>query len=124
MAKVVLYMSMSDDGFITGPDDGMDHGLGVNGERLHDWLRANPASRRPRLRPGGRDILLHGAALRRRAFVPACWMRCSCSGCRCCSGRAVGCLRPPDHIELELLRALDGPGVLHLRYRVRSSGVR
>jgi RibD C-terminal domain len=63
MAKVLLYMSMSDDGFITGPDDGMDHGLGVNGERLHDWLRANPASRRPRLRPGGRDILLHGAAV-------------------------------------------------------------
>jgi hypothetical protein len=29
---------------------------------------------------------------------------------------------PPDHIELELLRALDGPGVLHLRYRVRSAG--
>ena len=34
MAKVVLYMSMSLDGFITGPDDGLDHGLGVNGERL------------------------------------------------------------------------------------------
>jgi hypothetical protein len=29
---------------------------------------------------------------------------------------------PSDHIELELLRALDGPGVLHLRYRVRSAG--
>lgn len=27
-----------------------------------------------------------------------------------------------DHIELELLRALDGPGVQHLRYRVRSAG--
>jgi hypothetical protein len=40
MAKVVLSMSMSLDGFITGPDDGLDHGLGVNGERLHDWLRA------------------------------------------------------------------------------------
>jgi len=40
VSKVVLYMSMSVDGFITGPDDGMDHGLGVNGERLHDWLRA------------------------------------------------------------------------------------
>ena len=38
MAKVVLSMSMSLDGFITGPDDGLDHGLGVNGERLHDWL--------------------------------------------------------------------------------------
>jgi dihydrofolate reductase len=29
---------------------------------------------------------------------------------------------PPGHIELELLRALDGPGVLHLRYRVRPAG--
>ena len=29
---------------------------------------------------------------------------------------------PPDHIELELVRALDGPGVQHLRYRVRSGG--
>ena len=29
---------------------------------------------------------------------------------------------PPDHIELELLRAVDGPGVQHLRYRVRSAG--
>ena len=38
MSKVVLCMSMSVDGFITGPDDGTDRGLGVNGERLHDWL--------------------------------------------------------------------------------------
>ena len=38
MSKVVLYMSMSVDGFITGPDDGAEHGLGVGGERLHDWL--------------------------------------------------------------------------------------
>jgi dihydrofolate reductase len=50
MSKVVLYMSMSVDGFITGPNDGLDHGLGVNGERLHDWLRAggvDPGSHRP-----------------------------------------------------------------------------
>jgi hypothetical protein len=50
MSKVVLYMSMSLDGFITGPDDRIDHGLGVNGERLHDWLRAggvDPGSHRP-----------------------------------------------------------------------------
>ena len=31
-------MSMSLDGFITGPDDDAEHGLGVDGERLHDWL--------------------------------------------------------------------------------------
>ena len=50
MSKVVLYMSMSVDGFITGPDDSKEHGLGVNGERLHDWLGAggaDPASYRP-----------------------------------------------------------------------------
>ena len=38
MSKSVLYMSMSLDGFITGPDDGPDQGLGAGGERLHEWL--------------------------------------------------------------------------------------
>lgn len=45
-----LYMSMSLDGFITGPDDGPEHGLGVDGERLHAWLRdggVDPGSHRP-----------------------------------------------------------------------------
>lgn len=50
MANLVLYMSMSLDGFITGPDDGPEHGLGVNGTRLHDWLTSggiDPVSHRP-----------------------------------------------------------------------------
>ncbi len=50
MSKVVLYMSMSVDGFIAGPDDSAQHGLGVNGERLHGWLSAggvDPGSYRP-----------------------------------------------------------------------------
>ena len=38
MSRSVLYMSMSLDGFITGPDDGPDNGLGTGGERLHEWL--------------------------------------------------------------------------------------
>ena len=38
MSKSVLYMSMSLDGFISGPDDGPENGLGTGGERLHDWL--------------------------------------------------------------------------------------
>ena len=38
MSRSVLSMSMSLDGFITGPDDDTAHGLGVRGERLHDWL--------------------------------------------------------------------------------------
>jgi dihydrofolate reductase len=31
-------MSMSLDGFITGPNDGPDNGLGDGGLRLHDWI--------------------------------------------------------------------------------------
>ncbi len=27
----------------------------------------------------------------------------------------------PDHIELALIRALEAPGVMHLRYRVRDT---
>ena len=50
MGNVVLYMSMSVDGFIAGPDDNADHGLGIDGEVLHDWLWSggiDPRSHRP-----------------------------------------------------------------------------
>ncbi|HEX5620477.1 MAG TPA: dihydrofolate reductase family protein [Solirubrobacteraceae bacterium] len=49
MSRSVLYMSMSLDGFITGPDDGPRQGLGRGGERLHDWLGrgSGPADFRP-----------------------------------------------------------------------------
>lgn len=38
MATTVLYMSMSLDGFIAGPNAGPGNGLGDGGERLHDWI--------------------------------------------------------------------------------------
>ncbi|WP_029138440.1 dihydrofolate reductase family protein [Nakamurella lactea] len=38
MSKTVLYMSMSLDGFITGPNDSPDNGLGDDGHRLHEWF--------------------------------------------------------------------------------------
>jgi dihydrofolate reductase len=38
MASTVLYMSMSLDGFITGPNVRPDNGLGDGGERLHEWV--------------------------------------------------------------------------------------
>ena len=37
MSATVLYMSMSLDGFVAGPNEGPDNGLGDGGERLHDW---------------------------------------------------------------------------------------
>jgi dihydrofolate reductase len=38
MSATVLYMSMSLDGFITGPNEGPDNGLGDDGHRLHEWM--------------------------------------------------------------------------------------
>jgi dihydrofolate reductase len=38
MGKVVIEMSMSLDGYIAGPNDSPEQGLGKGGERLHDWL--------------------------------------------------------------------------------------
>jgi len=38
MSTTVLYMSMSLDGFIAGPNEGPGNGLGDGGERLHDWF--------------------------------------------------------------------------------------
>jgi len=36
----VLYMSMSLDGFIAGPNEGPGNGLGDGGHRLHEWAFA------------------------------------------------------------------------------------
>ena len=63
-APIRLYMTMSLDGFIAGPDDRAGQELGRNGGRLFNWL--------------------------------------------------------DDHIELDLIRTLEAPGVTHLRYRVRN----
>jgi dihydrofolate reductase len=38
MSATVLYMSMSLDGFIAGPNDAPGNGLGDGGERLHEWF--------------------------------------------------------------------------------------
>jgi dihydrofolate reductase len=37
VSATVLYMSVSLDGFIAGPNESMENGLGEGGERLHDW---------------------------------------------------------------------------------------
>lgn len=42
MGKVVAGITISVDGYITGPDDGPGCGLGVGGERLHYWVFGGP----------------------------------------------------------------------------------
>src|SRR4051812_26974799 len=38
VSATVLYMSMSLDGFIAGPNERVDNGLGDGGHRLHEWI--------------------------------------------------------------------------------------
>jgi len=59
MSRSILYMSMSLDGFITGPGDDAEHGLGIGGERLHEWLgewRGSPSGFQP---PGASADVFH-----------------------------------------------------------------
>lgn len=83
MSRSVLYMSMSLDGFIAGPDDVPENGLGTGGEALHAWLFDGDGPARgggglPRFRPSAAslpvldEVLATGAVLTgRRTFEAA-----------------------------------------------------
>jgi dihydrofolate reductase len=53
MGKVAVDISMSLDGFITGPNDDVEQPLGKDGERLHEWLYALESWRERHGLPGG-----------------------------------------------------------------------
>ncbi|MDF2969313.1 MAG: riboflavin biosynthesis protein RibD [Nocardioidaceae bacterium] len=200
MSRTVLYMSMSVDGFIAGPNDGPGNGLGDGGHRLHEWFLTNaddshkevvgrldgahreimdevmstgavvvgrrtfeladgwggdhhdgvPIFVLSRHQPtavarwpavtyvsdvadamhaakdaaGERDVLVHGASTAQCALAAGVLdeLQIHLVPVLLGQGRRLFENMPPDHIELELLRAVDGPGVQHLRYRVRSAG--
>lgn len=50
--RVVADISMSLDGFVTGPDPGPDNGLGTGGEALHTWAFSDDPDDREVLREG------------------------------------------------------------------------
>lgn len=117
MSNTVLYMSMSVDGFIAGPNDGPGNALGDGGHRLHEWIMPDADAGHEEIRdhvgrlPGANREVMDEVQIH---LVPV----------------LLGQGRPlfedmlfedmsPRRAELELLRAAEGPGVLHLRYRVR-----
>ena len=57
MAKVIANITISIDGYIAGPDDGPEKGLGEGGERLHYWVFGGPWSygNEPTGEPSGPD---------------------------------------------------------------------
>lgn len=199
MSNAVLYMSMSVDGFIAGPNVAPGNGLGDKGQRLHAWFLPDAdaehrtgshlagvnrevmdeamatgavvvgrrtfeladgwggdhhdgvpifvLSRRqpdPKLQwpgvtyvsdvtaaasmakdaAGDKDVLVHGARTARLALAAGVLDELQIHLIPVLLGQGEPLFEdmPPGHIELDLVRALDGPGVLHLRYRVRTAG--
>ncbi|MFC6079789.1 dihydrofolate reductase family protein [Sphaerisporangium aureirubrum] len=61
MASTVLYMSMSLDGFVAGPNERLDNGLGDGGERLHEWTGViddvNQLGTGERIGAGDREVI-------------------------------------------------------------------
>ncbi len=197
MGNLVLDMSMSLDGFIAGPDDGPDNGLGVDGHCLHAWLGDgsgdDPRSYRPdgpsgevfdelmatgavlvgrrtfdiaghwngdhhdgvpifvpthrapddpptgaatityvtdgiesavaqaKTAAGDRNVMLHGADTAQRCLQAGVLdeMEIHVVPVLLGQGRRLFDHLSADHIELELTRIVDPPGVTHLHYRVR-----
>lgn len=53
MSRLRFGISLSLDGFIAGPDQGLDNPLGIGGERLHEWALPLAAWRAPHGLEGG-----------------------------------------------------------------------
>jgi dihydrofolate reductase len=197
MSSTVLYMSMSLDGFVAGPNERPDNGLGDGGERLHEWVfagaptdhsgvpgrpagvngeivdefmatgavvagrgtvepadywegdhhdgvpifilsRQQPppevarlplvsfvsdvttAMSRAKEAAGEKDVLVHGVATAQLALAAGVLdeLQIHLIPVLLGEGRRLFEHLGADHIELEPVRIVDGPGVTHLRYRV------
>lgn len=66
MGKVIIDITMSLDGFVTAPNDGMGNGLGDNGMVLHEWVFNGNADDAQMLE--GPAQTLGGCVLGRRTF--------------------------------------------------------
>jgi dihydrofolate reductase len=76
MAKVTAGITMSVDGYIAGPNDGPEKGLGEGGERLHYWVFGGPWTydSEPRGEATGEDAAwLERAISRLGAVVSGRW---------------------------------------------------
>jgi dihydrofolate reductase len=76
MTKVLAGITTSVDGYVAGPDDGPDKGLGEGGERLHYWVFGGPWAydAEPRGGPAGEDAAwLAEASARAGAVVGGRW---------------------------------------------------
>jgi hypothetical protein len=72
----VHNLAISVDGYVAGPDQSLDHPLGVGGPRLHDWVFETRFGRQMVGRDGGSegvDDSFMARCRRRRQHLAAQW---------------------------------------------------
>ena len=128
MSASVLYMSMSLDGYIAGPDDRPDHPGGDGFMRLHDWFAtADGESGRP---PGpagevydgmeATGAVLVGRRTAQRALEAGVLDELQVHQIPVLFGQGLRLFDVlPSRVELEIVRVIDTPEATHIRYRVR-----
>jgi hypothetical protein len=109
MAKVLAGITMSVDGYITGPDDGPGKGLGEGGERLHYWVFGGPwtYADEPKDGPTGEDAAWLAEVGGRRVHVRVGGRRGGRARPR--SGRGEG---RPRHGGAETIRQALAAGLI------------
>ena len=103
MSASVLYMSMSLDGYIAGPNDEPGNPGGDGFERLHEWFVSPEGEFFRPSGPAGQlmdELQIH--------HIPVLFG----------AGRRLFEVLP-SRIELEIVRVIDTPEATHIRYRVR-----
>src|SRR5437762_3022762 len=103
MGKVIASITTSVDGYVTGPDDGPEHGLGKGGERLHYWVMGGPWTY-----DGGHDFAMHGPD---KEFFDEIVAKVG-------SGKALFEGFEND-IDLEVIKVYSSPYATHVRYAVK-----
>jgi hypothetical protein len=97
MGKLKANIASSVDGYVAGPNQSEDNPIGEGGDRLHEWLFPLAAFRESHGEEGD-EIDLH--------LVPVVL------------GAGERLFEAVGELNLEQLRAVEAPGVAHLKYRV------
>ena len=132
MSRSVLYMSMSLDGFIAGPNDGPENPGGDGFGRLHDWFNSEGPGRQAittvsrfvamaqaKAAAGDKDVLVHGAYTAQRALEAGVLDELQIHQIPVLFGQGLRQFDAlPARIELEVVRVIDTPEATHIRYRI------
>src|SRR5215211_6867962 len=149
MSATVLYMSTSLDGFIAGPNETPENGLGDGGHRLHQWspnpdpdrkvtsgylddLRQWPlvsylsdvtsAMTQAKEAAGDKNVMVQGAGTAHLAIAAGVLDELELHVIPVLFGQGRRLFEglAAEQIELERTRVLEGEGgVTHMHYRVR-----